>query len=526
MSFRATPTRDEPDDILGMNHHLIGEGEYTSYHIEVHNPEPNVKLNNLVTKLHDRIVPINLNTTTTPNLEQNETTKLLHQIIKSQNENSRRLDNIEKSSTRNSSESRHRSRSNISRARTPLGISTPPRNQSPRKSFRVPNSSTETLSSKENYRRSERSSSPLSRDAHKNRNSHSVSRSVSRSHSRVERVSVNTQSHHTYDLGNQGSESEEFPVSQTASRSHSRVERGSVNTLSLKDQDNQGSDSAGLTSFQNFFEKPKPIGPSLNPSLSKILNKVGQASNREEIKSLKEDYICPENVPNLKTPITNPEIWHLMHPRDQEKDKKIQYQSDLLIHTMRATSKALSNLQEMKTGTLKMNLNTIEVDLFNSIKFSSSLFNSMNYERKQMIRPVIPKPYNNICSKSSESEGNDFLFGSDLIENIKKTSDQTKLLAHLQKPKNPSGNRPSGQAVQGRRDHDYHYQNQKGRGGHQGGHQKGRGGFQKGPQSRQGKEPGVVPTQPWNNNGNIMKGTYHAKSHWNTKGRDPPQKRH
>ena len=51
MSFRATPTRDEPDDILGTNHHLIGEGEYTSYHIEVHNQEPNVKSNNLVTML-------------------------------------------------------------------------------------------------------------------------------------------------------------------------------------------------------------------------------------------------------------------------------------------------------------------------------------------------------------------------------------------------------------------------------------------------------------------------------------------
>ena len=65
MSFRDTPTQDEPGDILGTNHHVIRDGDYTTYQVEVRNSdmqESNANLNNLVNTLYKRIDPSILDT--------------------------------------------------------------------------------------------------------------------------------------------------------------------------------------------------------------------------------------------------------------------------------------------------------------------------------------------------------------------------------------------------------------------------------------------------------------------------------
>ena len=192
---------------------------------------------------------------------------------------------------------------------------------------------------------------------------------------------------------------------------------------------------------------------------------------------------------------------------------------------MRASASALSDLNDMKKGMKKTNLNSLENNLLDSFKFSSALFNSMIFSRKEMIRPVIPSPYNQICNNTVSSENNDFLFGPDLVENIKKTTDQKKLLEHL-KPKNRTESRPSGPST---------HQNHR---GHQqrnsfplrSQNQNQRGGFQQKSQQFHHSKPQQTKPFSWYEDANIFKPPYPPKNQkqntWNTKGRDPPQKRY
>ena len=114
---------------------------------------------------------------------------------------------------------------------------------------------------------------------------------------------------------------------QSSFHNSESVDSGSARTppqSSLDQGVDSGSESDNFQRFEQFFEKPALVGPTLNTSLARIINKVGQPPNKEDLKSLRTEYVCPQNVPNLRTPTTNPEIWHLMDQRKQEVDKKIQ----------------------------------------------------------------------------------------------------------------------------------------------------------------------------------------------------------
>ena len=84
-----------------------------------------------------------------------------------------------------------------------------------------------------------------------------------------------------YNINHSISSSSQIPP-QSSFHSSDSVDSGSARTLpqSSLDQGVDGSESDNYQKLEQFFEKPALVGPTLDTSLARIINKVGQPPNK------------------------------------------------------------------------------------------------------------------------------------------------------------------------------------------------------------------------------------------------------
>ena len=132
----------------------------------------------------------------------------------------------------------------------------------------------------------------------------------------------------------------------------------------------------------------------------------------------------------------------------QEQDKKIEKFQELLIFQIEASAKAISDIYEMRKETQKIDLAKCEDTLLDVFEFGSALYESISFQRKELTRLSIPKPYDKICHRSTTSYSNEFLFGSELMDEIKKATEEKKFFEVLKSKQNNSQESRHGQPVQ------------------------------------------------------------------------------
>ena len=192
---------------------------------------------------------------------------------------------------------------------------------------------------------------------------------------------------------------------------------------------------------------------------------------------------------------------------------------------MRASAQVMSDIHEMKKGEQPLNLKKCENTLIDGFVFSSALYESISFQRKELIRPCIPKPYDKICHRSTITDNNEFLFGSELMDDIKKATEEKKLYDVLKpKAKNYTESR-HGQPTQQQKDQPYP-KTQYGKGTFQK-----RGGgtnqFQRPQQPQQQQQFQSYNHYDQKLDGSIFKkskGYQQKPNTWNTKGREPPRR--
>ena len=141
----------------------------------------------------------------------------------------------------------------------------------------------------------------------------------------------------------------------------------------------------------------------------------------------------PANCPFLLPKKVNTEIWSKMGTFNRTSDCKLQ--DALKFHAASTTMmlKAASTLTSCFKEKMPKEIKTSLIELKDSMTLAGKVSQQLNQARRDLIKPSLPSEYKKLASEADETS--DFLFGSELCDQMEKLRKENKLCSLLSKEK-------------------------------------------------------------------------------------------
>ena len=202
-------------------------------------------------------------------------------------------------------------------------------------------------------------------------------------------------------------------------------------------QRDSGNDfDAAVAGLSSFFQGNKEVaGKEINDKLADALNATLRLRPMEaSVTELTDKYLYPANIPNLKVPKTNTDIYTDMW-------KSAQYLDLLLQKCQLMTSKALVPilrlLDDMNTKP-KRKIESYHNTLHDSLRLFAATFNSLSQARKDVIRTTFHDSHVSKLCTWDTPVGSDFLFDFDVVAKVDTMTKTKGLRATLKKKRKVS----------------------------------------------------------------------------------------
>ena len=166
--------------------------------------------------------------------------------------------------------------------------------------------------------------------------------------------------------------------------------------------------------FAGRFQTQAPLGPDANDELVDSLNiMLSERLGMENMTTLMDKYVPPNNIPNLVVPKVNPLIWDNIPAKTKSRDLRLQKLQKPLIKGLIA----VTNLMKEKSSPEQ--------------EEALALLAHANYEvnmfRRESIRPELNPKYQPLCRP--EVKVTQHLFGEDLGKVVKDMTEQQKAVS-------------------------------------------------------------------------------------------------
>ena len=184
-----------------------------------------------------------------------------------------------------------------------------------------------------------------------------------------------------------------------------------INETNAKDPASNEADI--LCDIARDYDLDDQCGSLVGDKLAAMLNKMARSKLTEEkLKEKLNKYSRPQNCENLVGAKVNPEIWSKIRPEIRSHDLKMQNIQNTIL-------KAITPLAHLSDSLLNLKCKN---DVFNTAKAVRQILDSVALlthancdiiqHRRELIRPDLNKPYQQICAEHVSFTG--FLFGDDL----------------------------------------------------------------------------------------------------------------
>lgn len=156
------------------------------------------------------------------------------------------------------------------------------------------------------------------------------------------------------------------------------------------------------------FSVTEKTSVAVNDGLAEIVNSLLKDKlPKEKLSGLQENYLRPDNCPNLVAPKINKQIWQQLHQETRNSDSALQKAQALLISGLCAILQ-LCNTSE---GDQKSTSTHAVVLLLSANR-------EFNLKRRDLVRPDLNKQYAALCNPSTAVST--YLFGDELTKLLKK----------------------------------------------------------------------------------------------------------
>lgn len=190
---------------------------------------------------------------------------------------------------------------------------------------------------------------------------------------------------------------------------------------------NESTADVNLIEALNVMQPETELGEPIDPEVAKSITELFQTDKMKAIKEkVKDKFKIPSNCLSLSVPRVNQEIWSLLPAPVKQKDYSIQQHQQLISTASVALAKMTNTLfttKEPMKQALKEELIRNCMEATSVLAIASE---DMNKKRKLEMRPSLNKTYSNICVTSKSGGG--FLFGDNVIEQIKATRNSSQLV--------------------------------------------------------------------------------------------------
>ena len=183
-------------------------------------------------------------------------------------------------------------------------------------------------------------------------------------------------------------------------------------------KDSAGNEVDILCDIAQDYDLDNQCGSPVGDKLAAMLNKMARSKlSEEKLKEKLNKYSRPQNCENLVGAKVNPEIWSKIRPETRSRDLKMQKIQNTIL-------KAITPLAELSDSLLNLKSKN---DVFDTAKAVRQILDSVALlthancdtiqRRRELIRPDLNKPYQQICAEHVSFTS--FLFGDDLPQKIK-----------------------------------------------------------------------------------------------------------
>lgn len=145
------------------------------------------------------------------------------------------------------------------------------------------------------------------------------------------------------------------------------------------------------------------------------------------LKKKLNEYIRPENCPQLSAPLTNPEIWKALRGPYKKNDTRLTNMQINIGKATTAISKAADELHILKDSELHIlkdscpKLKPTISHLLNAISFLGHTSQCMSNYRRDAQRYALPGDFKGICD--AKIEDTKFLYGNDIKKTLREARD-------------------------------------------------------------------------------------------------------
>ena len=190
-----------------------------------------------------------------------------------------------------------------------------------------------------------------------------------------------------------------------------------------------------MKDLEDFIEVGEQVGDRVNDAFANILgSNLRRKPNDKAVLKTAEASPRPQNIPNLKTPKTNMNMYRKMRRKVQVVDSKLQ-------QVQTTTGKALTPIIRMMngigTGALKNKpIQDYSNQINDALRMGTAAFSYMNQARKEIIRNDLGYSFGQLCSWDY-AVPTEYLFSEEVVKQLKEITDTRRQFDDLTNRPNP-----------------------------------------------------------------------------------------
>lgn len=201
-------------------------------------------------------------------------------------------------------------------------------------------------------------------------------------------------------------------------------------------------DEGALHDIAQSLQLEEKCSPKVAEQLANVVNGVMQTRLSDEVQAERlKAYQRPENCDSLVTVKVNPLIWEKLRSETRSADIKLQKVQTLIIKSVMPSVQVIETLNKVQdqipTGIL--DVPALMKQLSDGIALSSCASYELNMRRREAIKPDLNQEYKHLCS--STVPVTEFLFGSDLSQQLKDMAQANRVASKLSSSRKYSNNR-------------------------------------------------------------------------------------
>ena len=179
-----------------------------------------------------------------------------------------------------------------------------------------------------------------------------------------------------------------------------------------------------LNELKEFFDDEEVKGPKVCEKVGSLINaSLRKHPAADRVKKLVEAVKHPENIPNLKIPKTNEELYSCLNFKGKALDGALRKISLLISKALCPILKIVSDTNKKETKPLTEYMEGCN----QSIRLLVASFNYLCQARKDIVKFNSSIPHMNFMSKPEHGTGEEFLFPFELVKKVQEMTKMNKI---------------------------------------------------------------------------------------------------